>query len=813
MPGRTKLCYKKKSTKSNGSMQFISSRRNAHQKNRRTYSKFWMRMKREKSRNKSNYQHLQNVWNKTNTQLQQSQQENQELLAEQTLHEIERVSECDTDGDIDLYQAPYKLTEIDLIKIFELLQHCSYRALPRIIEICRMLSDDFVLPSNGWINKQKQVKQEMYNHAIIAYQTTMGTFKCDDLTMGTDGSGMDGHKFQTMNLTKPSGHEEKKFDHMVLGYKMLPRGDAEGIATVTKETFEEINAWRLHLNQEGFGGEHENDEIKRQSMDEDDVNVDGINNTSSPNESLLLCPSVKLQSQIQNMLMDGSTTEESAINKVFENVPLKSPRNIWKCLEHGKCDLFKGFMASLEDTRKENAHHIVSYEHGGISAMNQFMRLVGGTTHHEHNKRDSFYSYLLRETTKNTKYMKPELIKKYLIFPKSRVKNVAPLAVSGIIMMNALWQWIQAKGELYDNIYVNKIKEIILCKNVLHELFTINVVQQALFTNLDQKINQTTTMKCGGLYFIKIMKSMIKRNEYLDWRLMGNLTVHGLYAFGEENVALQCLKERWARSSQLNKRFVLIRKKKRIVRRGIDGHILLLQTICITLSILGSGWVYDYANPDLVLTQMIMLMEWKHSTNFAQLLKVGMNEMLFIEQYIMETYDTKTLCILSMMSGNEIGKSVKYMIKGGRGKFDHLISNKSALLQADNVVSSNDHTEGDNRGPKHIKQKKMRILTKNAMAEAVWSRNDTGRNLMDIKSENNTLFRTIVNRANEGSASGRYRALKNKRDEQLQALHEYEEQKLSQMKKDKQKRIQRKAQATESVELFENADAFIQKVQ
>eukprot|EP01083_Nonionella_stella_P090772 253654_1 len=367
MPGRTKLCYKKKSTKSNGSMQFISSRRNAHQKNRRTYSKFWMRMKREKSRNKSNYQHLQNVWNKTNTQLQQSQQENQELLAEQTLHEIERVSECDTDGDIDLYQAPYKLTEIDLIKIFELLQHCSYRALPRIIEICRMLSDDFVLPSNGWINKQKQVKQEMYNHAIIAYQTTMGTFKCDDLTMGTDGSGMDGHKFQTMNLTKPSGHEEKKFDHMVLGYKMLPRGDAEGIATVTKETFEEINAWRLHLNQEGFGGEHENDEIKRQSMDEDDVNVDGINNTSSPNESLLLCPSVKLQSQIQNMLMDGSTTEESAINKVFENVPLKSPRNIWKCLEHGKCDLFKGFMASLEDTRKENAHHIVSYEHGGIS--------------------------------------------------------------------------------------------------------------------------------------------------------------------------------------------------------------------------------------------------------------------------------------------------------------------------------------------------------------------------------------------------------------------------------------------------------------
>eukprot|EP01083_Nonionella_stella_P207972 755044_1 len=434
MPGRTKLCYKKKSTKSNGSMQFISSRRNAHQKNRRTYSKFWMRMKREKSRNKSNYQHLQNVWNKTNTQLQQSQQENQELLAEQTLHEIERVSECDTDGDIDLYQAPYKLTEIDLIKIFELLQHCSYRALPRIIEICRMLSDDFVLPSNGWINKQKQVKQEMYNHAIIAYQTTMGTFKCDDLTMGTDGS-------------------------------------------------------------------------------------------------------------------------------------------------------------------------------------------------------------------------------------------------------------------------------------------------------------------------------------------------------------------------------------------GIDGHILLLQTICITLSILGSGWVYDYANPDLVLTQMIMLMEWKHSTNFAQLLKVGMNEMLFIEQYIMETYDTKTLCILSMMSGNEIGKSVKYMIKGGRGKFDHLISNKSALLQADNVVSSNDHTEGDNRGPKHIKQKKMRILTKNAMAEAVWSRNDTGRNLMDIKSENNTLFRTIVNRANEGSASGRYRALKNKRDEQLQALHEYEEQKLSQMKKDKQKRIQRKAQATESVELFENADAFIQKVQ
>eukprot|EP01083_Nonionella_stella_P207971 755043_1 len=111
MPGRTKLCYKKKSTKSNGSMQFISSRRNAHQKNRRTYSKFWMRMKREKSRNKSNYQHLQNVWNKTNTQLQQSQQENQELLAEQTLHEIERVSECDTDGDIDLYQAPYKLNE------------------------------------------------------------------------------------------------------------------------------------------------------------------------------------------------------------------------------------------------------------------------------------------------------------------------------------------------------------------------------------------------------------------------------------------------------------------------------------------------------------------------------------------------------------------------------------------------------------------------------------------------------------------------------------------------------------------------------
>eukprot|EP01083_Nonionella_stella_P300234 1023840_1 len=91
------------------------------------------------------------------------------------MHEIERVSECDIDGDIDVdYKPPYKLAEIDLIKIFELLQHCSATTINRTHRIREYNATMRTATQHKtkFIEYDKQNLTQMNTNTTRAYPTT-----------------------------------------------------------------------------------------------------------------------------------------------------------------------------------------------------------------------------------------------------------------------------------------------------------------------------------------------------------------------------------------------------------------------------------------------------------------------------------------------------------------------------------------------------------------------------------------------------------------------------------------------------------------
>eukprot|EP01083_Nonionella_stella_P173504 598710_1 len=94
------------------------------------------------------------------------------------------------------YKAPHRETNhMDLMILFELIQYIPYRRLERTLNLTKALSADFEMPPISTLNKMAQSKKEVLNKAIIAFQTTKGSFASDQLTFGTDGSSARGWKF------------------------------------------------------------------------------------------------------------------------------------------------------------------------------------------------------------------------------------------------------------------------------------------------------------------------------------------------------------------------------------------------------------------------------------------------------------------------------------------------------------------------------------------------------------------------------------------------------------------------------------------
>ena len=217
---------------------------------RRAYFKHYRSNQRKQRKSK-------NIIHKQHEQIEQLSQtvnklstDNIDLSYENEMNYIEQpIKSDDTDQDEDNeYKPKPKWSDKDLVIIFDLIQFIPYRFLNKAINAIRLLSDDFQLPSIGYLNRLAQTKKHILNQAIIAFETEFGEYHNNSLCIGMDGSSMHGAKFQSGNLMIPNDDKDG-FKQLMIFQNKLVSGDSNAITTMINDQLSTINDFKKYLRQ------------------------------------------------------------------------------------------------------------------------------------------------------------------------------------------------------------------------------------------------------------------------------------------------------------------------------------------------------------------------------------------------------------------------------------------------------------------------------------------------------------------------------------------------------------------------------------
>jgi hypothetical protein len=150
-------------------------------------------------------------------------------------------------------------------------------------------------------------------------------------------------------------------------------------------------------------------------------------------------PDTHIQKQINFGLSDGSSKEQKAMNDTFgADTNGHKKFSAFKCLDHGKCDLFLGIKDSLDFARKQNKYDLVMYDKGALHAIFVFIKLFGGNTKYEYNRKLSMQSFL---NNLDESFINNKLFNSFKAYPKTREKDILSMILSTIYTMFATYRY------------------------------------------------------------------------------------------------------------------------------------------------------------------------------------------------------------------------------------------------------------------------------------------------------------------------------------------------------------------------------------
>lgn len=114
--------------------------------------------------------------------------------------------------------------------------------------------------------------------------------------------------------------------------------------------------------------------------------------------------------------------------------------------------------------RKKNELLMVNYEKGCLGALDWIIKIFGGNTKFEHNRKESMKSFMKDKELEN-------VFKHLVVYPKTREKDLCPKMIYALKSLKIIELYINEKKLIFDNEYFSIFEKIIKCDHVKIELY------------------------------------------------------------------------------------------------------------------------------------------------------------------------------------------------------------------------------------------------------------------------------------------------------------------------------------------------------
>ena len=598
---------------------------------------------------------------------------------------------------------------------------------------------------------------------MISYETIWGKFSLNKLTMGSDGSSVNGIKFHTSSILNKIDATKDKWSQLVLWQKTQYANTSLSIEEILKKGFENINNVRNDLRNLFDFNENKNidDLLDNELSNSDNDIIDDELNTMVNNNN-------KLENQIEYNIVDGSVKETNAIIKIF-----KDKQKVFKCLEHGKCDWFIGLKLSIESFR--NMLNYALFKKGLLYGINIIFKSFGEFNNYEFNHYLSIQSFM-------NKFNKDEIeiFTNFHNYPKTREKNLSKYMFLLLKAIKYIKIYMNDEKLIWKAKIVDKIIDIINDNNIIVELYTYLVYYNVLFKEADIKINQKENLFNAGQWYMNSVSNIIFE---LEWNIN-----HDLFSV----LLMTQLRDINCGDMNIFNKYLKIYKQYPMQLKIVENYIKINLIISIFITFVanfkkefhqprrrGRSLKYHYKTETQIFEALKCLFEYKLSDCFKIF---DDDEIRKSDKIIISLYGYNIYIKMYIISLNYISNSFQYIAKKSRDKYDCLIKYKNFIFDDDSkqVPSVNDAVEGSHANLKFFIKKKKKLKVANAEKFSIWEKNKTFDIFNNIeKDRQNKLTKYIFENY---SIIKNYKQVKKDNDILLDKMRKYEEMKIKKIK-------------------------------